>query len=375
MSKIRNIFTQAQDFLADIQSRNKLYHDLVFEVIEQTLSDEKTPPKEAIVLKTFPQNSTGADLKDGKEQYQSAILRVDSLHDSLPDPARIYRTATIGECNKAISAHLLCFSVEPFDSTDSSQNTSIVLKPGQIVPIEFIDGVVRFGVPRGEHPDYLGFNPSEAREDQARKPTKEEIQKAFEKNKSALLGTFVGPPAPGDTSKVEVAIYKKTGEYINNGSMPSNLLKTWPDQAKENLAGGDVMFLADVYDNFVLLATDFETHFGYPIIINDSYRSYKEQVAMKVKKTNQGKPNQAATPGTSNHGWGVAFDYSTWDGTKGKFAGAHYKWLYENAPKRGFHSPPWAQEGSRNAESWHFEWKSKAELITILKETTKEGAE
>ena len=169
MSKIRSIFTQAQDFVADIRSRNKLYQDLIFEVVEQTLNDNKDPPKEAVVLKTFPKNSTGSDLKDGAEQYQSAILRVDRLHDSLPDPSSVYKTGTIGETNKCIAAHLLCFSIEPFDSSESSQNSSIILKPGDIVPIEFIDGIIRFGAPKGKHPDYLGFNPSEAREDQNKK--------------------------------------------------------------------------------------------------------------------------------------------------------------------------------------------------------------
>ena len=47
------------------------------------------------------------------------------------------------------------------------------------------------------------------------------------------------------------------------------------------------------------------------------------------------------------------------------FSGDHYKWLYKNAPKRGFHSPPWAQKGGSNAEPWHFQWIKMDEIITI----------
>ena len=148
-------------------------------------------------------------------------------------------------------------------------------------------------------------------------------------------------------------------------------LRKWKDKDKETLGGGDVLFLQDIFDNFLLLAKDFKDHFGYNLPINDSYRDYQEQVNLKAKKKRQGKPKQAATPGTSKHGWGLAFDFNTKrmlkDGTwgDGGFNGAHYKWMYKNAPKRGFHSPPWAQKGGSNPEPWHIQWIKINEIIKI----------
>ena len=102
---------------------------------------------------------------------------------------------------------------------------------------------------------------------------------------------------------------------------------------------------------------------------------------LKEKKKRQGKPRQAATPGTSKHGWGLAFDFNTnrklEDGTwgDGGFNGSHYKWMYENAPKRGFHSPPWAQKGGSSPEAWHFEWIKIDEIIKIQKKKVENESE
>ena len=44
-----------------------------------------------------------------------------------------------------------------------------------------------------------------------------------------------------------------------------------------------------------------------------AYRDYAGQVRMKTYWTAQGKPLNAATPGTSNHGWGTCVDiYENW---------------------------------------------------------------
>ena len=355
MSKIRSIFTQAQDFVADVRSRNTLYQDLIFEVVEQTLNDNKEPPKEAIVLKTFPQNSTGADLKDGAEQYQSAILRVDRLHDSLPDPARIYKTATIGETNKCIAAHLLCFSIEPFDSAESSQNSSVILKPGDIVPIEFIDGIIRFGPPKGKHDDYIGFNPSEAREDQGRKADFSLASK-FKAATPFVLAGEEGTETSFESLEAAASNPILAGEIIKNGQMPEKALKTI--EGIKDLSNRPAKFLAEVADEFELLLKDFEAQFGKPLPLTDTYRSYDRQVETKASEG-----AKAAEPGSSKHGWGLAFDFNT---SKQGYNSPYYKWLFLNAPKRGFWNPPWAQKGGSNEEPWHFEAIGVDKYISIF---------
>jgi murein L,D-transpeptidase YcbB/YkuD len=70
-----------------------------------------------------------------------------------------------------------------------------------------------------------------------------------------------------------------------------------------------------------------------------SYRTFLEQVALKAEWTRRGHPENAATPGTSNHGWGRAVDTNQ---------GA----TVDSVPRFGFdksHSDaPW--------ESWHRTW-------------------
>jgi LAS superfamily LD-carboxypeptidase LdcB len=86
---------------------------------------------------------------------------------------------------------------------------------------------------------------------------------------------------------------------------------------------------------------------GQPIGVTDSYRSYEAQVELKALK-----PTLAATPGRSNHGWGLAVDVVTggWDGEP-------MRWLQTNAPRFGWHHPDWAQIDGSNPEHWHWEYR------------------
>jgi hypothetical protein len=52
---------------------------------------------------------------------------------------------------------------------------------------------------------------------------------------------------------------------------------------------------------FDLMSVDFSEEFGRPLRLTDSYRDYATQVSVKARNT-----GLAATPGTSNHGWGLA---------------------------------------------------------------------
>ncbi len=84
---------------------------------------------------------------------------------------------------------------------------------------------------------------------------------------------------------------------------------------------------------------------GHPIGINSTYRSYADQV--RVKKT---EGYLAATPGTSNHGWGLAMDLNYFD--------AGYRWLWENADKFGFNPlSGWGLSPNTpgKSEAWHWE--------------------
>lgn len=71
--------------------------------------------------------------------------------------------------------------------------------------------------------------------------------------------------------------------------------------------------------------------------VTDSYRSYDAQKELKKRK-----PSLAATPGHSNHGWGLALDINVNDSKV-------YNWLVNNAKKFGFEQP-------MSYEPWHWEY-------------------
>lgn len=75
---------------------------------------------------------------------------------------------------------------------------------------------------------------------------------------------------------------------------------------------------------------------GMPTVhLTDAYRSYAQQVAVK-----RVRGSYAATPGTSNHGEGLAIDVPE----------PARSWLHRNGAAYGWHNPAWA----RGYEPWHF---------------------
>jgi hypothetical protein len=101
--------------------------------------------------------------------------------------------------------------------------------------------------------------------------------------------------------------------------------------------------------------------FGKPLtvsFISSSYRTFKEQVSVMKQKIKEGKPSEAATPGTSKHGWGIALDIDgTHDGSRR--INALYAWLAKEAPKYDIINPNWAQKSwgfGGIFEPWHWEY-------------------
>ena len=114
-------------------------------------------------------------------------------------------------------------------------------------------------------------------------------------------------------------------------------------------------YLCEVWDGYLLRSDAavalaylnhlFELEFGRNMCISSSYRSYGEQVAIKVKRG-----DLAATPGQSNHGWGLAIDLCRSD-----YLGAPKEWLEANGPAYGWINPSWAKTSLW--EPWHYEYE------------------
>jgi hypothetical protein len=88
---------------------------------------------------------------------------------------------------------------------------------------------------------------------------------------------------------------------------------------------------------------------GYDIYLTDGYRSYAGQVRTKANWTARGKAWAAATPGTSNHGWGAAIDIGDNNGGAGQI------WCQENMTKFGLRNYRGGTTAIRGTEQWHFQ--------------------
>ncbi len=125
-----------------------------------------------------------------------------------------------------------------------------------------------------------------------------------------------------------------------NGEIPANdLCKLWDGK---NMLRGDAAVAISA------LNEDFTAAFGTQLCMTDSYRTLAEQRRLAYTK-----PGLAATPGTSNHGFGLAIDLCS-AVTNNRTTMA---WLAENGPTYGWANPAWAKSGGSGPhEPWHWEY-------------------
>lgn len=91
---------------------------------------------------------------------------------------------------------------------------------------------------------------------------------------------------------------------------------------------------------------------GIKFKINACYRTYDDQVRVKAQYG-----SKASTPGTSNHGFGLAVDFSYGGGTSVAPGDKYYEWLTKNAALYGFKRLPWNPKHPESWESWHWEYQ------------------
>jgi D-alanyl-D-alanine carboxypeptidase len=138
----------------------------------------------------------------------------------------------------------------------------------------------------------------------------------------------------GDCRGGDISVY-------DNGRIPLEVLCPLWGTADEHLR-------ADAAYAFNRLSQAYAQRFGEPICVTDSYRDYDTQVRLYAEK-----PNLAAVPGTSNHGWGTATDLC---GGVQNFGTATHRWLLTNAPLYGWFHPAWAEPNGSRPEPWHWEF-------------------
>jgi hypothetical protein len=135
---------------------------------------------------------------------------------------------------------------------------------------------------------------------------------------------------------------------ITNGTLSGHNLIAGATQGYKT---GHPRVLKDVVSEWDSMAAAFAANFsdkGWKLA-GSGDRTYATQVSLKASKG-----NLAATPGTSNHGWGLAVDTHYYDGNGKKkslsFSGEAYKWLFTNASKYNWENPYWAQKPSVSEE-------------------------
>ncbi len=104
---------------------------------------------------------------------------------------------------------------------------------------------------------------------------------------------------------------------------------------------------ADAAADFARLTAASLAERGTALCVTDSYRSYAAQVDVFARK-----PQLAAVPGTSRHGFGVALDLGC--GIESFGTEAH-RWMQKNGPRFGWVHPAWAGPRGSMPEPWHWE--------------------
>ena len=115
---------------------------------------------------------------------------------------------------------------------------------------------------------------------------------------------------------------------------------------------------ADAANGFDAMSKAYQAYSGTPLCLTDSYRSLAAQISVKRRKG-----FLAATPGTSNHGWGLAVDLcepGTQSNPQPWNTGTGYdRWMHEHSREFGWVHPSWAHAGGSKPEAWHWSFLNK----------------
>jgi len=135
----------------------------------------------------------------------------------------------------------------------------------------------------------------------------------------------------------------KDPQAYPNGQLPASALCPL-------YANPDQSLSRDAAMAFNAMSNAYQQQTGSALCVADSYRSYPEQVAIKLER-----PGLAATPGTSQHGLGLAVDLC---GGVQDFSAPAHLWMQRNAPLYGWFHPAWAEPSGVLPEPWHWEFAS-----------------
>ena len=343
MSRYSSIFDSLADPKGRFRAEKQAIDDLIYDSVFNTLKDQDTFLAKVILIPAQNDGNPSSDADTPQDRLVALKVRLLKIQGlSLPDPcSKACEQAGPGYVSYLIALHPTAYSVPRSEGSPEA--------------ISYGDTVECFYENRRNY-----------RRLRWRRKTGSEVGNnvfgcASDTGASALFAA--GVPSILDNGEVNVNQFRGTykGSLVLNGSMEQYMIMT-----KNALYNR--LLLPEAARAFDKMADDYNNTYGKiqaaannpsKMPINEGYRSLEEQ-----KRKKKAKGPQAATPGQSNHGWGLAVDFSTLDanGVRG-FKSDVYAWLTKNADKYDFKQPGWAKEGGSNPEPWHWEYTGPTELI------------
>lgn len=150
------------------------------------------------------------------------------------------------------------------------------------------------------------------------------------------VGWTPRPPAVAGTPHVHSGTLEPPAELrsYGNGKIPAGALS--------EIGVGSHRMYGPAAESFKRMMADAKSA-GVNIGVTDSYRSYEQQVDLAERKGLYSQGGLAATPGTSNHGWGLSLDLD--------LNSEAQAWMRANGERYGF-----AEDVPR--EPWHWTYRA-----------------
>lgn len=171
-----------------------------------------------------------------------------------------------------------------------------------------------------------------------------DLSGTLEKMNGTWSGDFVTPSGPtlAEQSAKGADPSSLKGKY-ENGKLPRSALQVLSFAVTKQVA-------KEAAPSLEMLNQAYRQEFGKNLYVTSGYRSLAGQVATKAAKG-----FLAATPGKSNHGWGLAVDLG---GGVNQFGTKEHEWMKKHAGRFGWVNPSWARQGGSKPEPWHWEYVS-----------------
>jgi hypothetical protein len=328
---INLIFKKEDDY--DIYQNNNIFQALVL------TPGYSLTPREARSLQFSSKPRSAEDDPEADKNDESRLTRVffkgrilgpNSPHSFLPNPCDIDAADDPEGTSRAIALHTtFVTTTDPEDATMPQPNDiyTVSLRGG--------DDDTPFNLQVG---DALYRTASPPRATAKEKEACASIAELF---KDMTAQVYYPPGQPRMLA----------GQEVLNGELPTELLA----RVDEKYSKPGILFI-EIVESYNEMAKafmeKFDTKFPLNQPMSQGWGGYRDLAAQHAAREKYGSP-QAAYPGTSNHGWGLAFDWAA-----ASFDSEYYKWMTANA--KDFQNPSWALRGGSNPEEWHWEPRQTA---------------